>query len=64
MVICSLGSDHDGQEGASAGCDDLNYVMAAIGGLETNLINRYLFSCCSQRSFYGIIAKYGQAHVS
>ena len=54
-----LGSDHDGvEEGASTACADLNYVMAAIGGSETNFANRYLFSCCLQRSFYGTISKY------
>lgn len=53
-----LGSKHDGQLGSAAGCDDINYIMAYSPGGATNLLNRYLFSCCSQRSFYGVIAKY------
>lgn len=56
-ICCRLGAYHDGSDGASARCDDLNFVMAAIAGSNENLLNRYLFACCSQRSFYGIIAK-------
>ncbi|XP_067936778.1 uncharacterized protein [Watersipora subatra] len=54
----SLGSYHDGED-SSIGCADDNYIMAAQAGKPTDLSNRFLFSCCSQRSFYVTIHEYG-----
>lgn len=55
--IFSLGSHHDGYL-SSSGCHDSNYVMTGVQGDATSFINRYMFSCCSQRSVYGFIARY------
>ena len=56
-IVCSLGAHHDGQDGLSSQCSDDNYVMAAYSGSEEFLKNRFLFGCCSQRSFYGTLAE-------
>ena len=48
----SLGAGHDGDFGNGDGCPDENYIMAASAALTTNLGNKFIFSCCSQRSFY------------
>jgi len=48
----SLGANHDGSGESSAQCGDENFIMSAKTGLNKNLNNRFLFSCCSQRSFY------------
>ena len=52
-----LGSDHDGENGVSLECNDENYIMAATSGSASDLSNRFLFTCCSQRSFYGTMAQ-------
>ncbi|XP_067943439.1 uncharacterized protein [Watersipora subatra] len=52
----SLGSSHDSLWGNSESCPDDNYVMAASAGNPDMLTNKFLFSCCSQRSFYGVIS--------
>lgn len=48
----SLGADHDGEGLPARSCPDRNFIMAALQGTPNNLNNRFLFSCCSQRSFY------------
>ncbi|KAF6022666.1 hypothetical protein EB796_019017 [Bugula neritina] len=56
----SLGAGHDGVSGdSSSGCADHNYIMAAFSGSIDYLTNRFLFSCCSQRSFYATITDVG-----
>jgi len=58
VTLSSLGAGHEGVSGdSSSGCADHNYIMAAFSGSVDYLTNRFLFSCCSQRSFYAIISE-------
>ncbi|KAF6034399.1 hypothetical protein EB796_007291 [Bugula neritina] len=56
----TLGGRHDGEILRSAeACSDENYVLGATAGNSQYLENRFLFSCCSQRSFYATLEAYG-----
>ncbi|KAF6022220.1 hypothetical protein EB796_019462 [Bugula neritina] len=60
VVFCSLGGTHDGEILRSAeACSNENYVLGATAGNSQYLENRFLFSCCSQRSFYATLEAYG-----
>jgi len=56
VTLSSLGAGDDGvSDNSSSGCADHNYIMTAFSGTADYLTNRFLFSCCSQRSFYATI---------
>ena len=56
--VISLGAENDGEPGAGESCPDKNYIMSRSHENDDMLTNKFMFSCCSQRSIYGTIWKY------